>query len=316
MFGKMKLRRNLLMLGLKSLTLMYAASDAYAFELQDTRFGLSGSYGTTPRVSDQSDDGAQTDILDGPTLSFRGRYEWRNDAGDQIFLDPALTARSVPGDGELDDYTLSVFGEYRRNLPQLDRTQFRLRVGVEHNNRFSEARFNRFTAQAAFNVRHENRRTTTYTLRYRYRNQNEGNSFDGFDQNEYFAGIRHAWSFRGRALEQVAVTPYFDIRDADGENFSYTELGLRLQARYRLADDLTLTARARGYIRENDDIFSASFPVERSDRRTAVDLELRKTLRNDAEIFGSIGWDNNNSNIPVRDFSGLTYSIGFEFNFR
>lgn len=316
MYGNMKLRRNLFMAALKSLILMYAASGAYAFELQETRFGVSGSYGTTPRVSDQSDDGAQTDLVEGPTLSFGGRFEWRNDMGDQIFLDPRVTTRSVPGDDELNDYTLSVFAEYRRNLANLDRTQLRLRYGFEHNNRFSEARFNRITAQAALNVRHENRRSTTYTFRYRYRNQNEGNSFDGFDQNEYFGGIRYAWSFRDRALEQVAATPYFDIRDADGENFSYTELGVRLQARYRLADDLTLTARARGYIRDNDAIFSAAFPVERSDRRTAIELELRKTLRNDAEIFGSVGWDNNNSNIPVRDFSGLTYRIGFEFNFR
>lgn len=303
---------NPLNLCVKVFAILCAASGASAFEFQDARYGVEGSYGTTPRVSDQSSDVAQTELVDGPTVTVNARYTWRNEAGDRIFVDPSLTLRSVPGNGELDDYTAALFGEYRRDLPQFERTQLRLRFGVEHNNRFAEARFNRFTAQAAVNVRHENRRTTTYTLRYRYRNQNEGNSFAGFDQNEYAGNIRYAWSFRDRALEQLAVTPFFDIRDADADNFSSTQVGIRLQGRVRLADDLTVTGRANAFIRNFDDVFSPVFPLERRDRRMSVESEFRKTLENDTVIFAAVGFDKNNSNIPTRDFSGVTYRVGFE----
>lgn len=306
------MRYNPLILGIKVLALVCAASGATAFEFQDARYSILGLYGTTARVSDQSSNVAQTELVDGPTVTLGARYTWRNEAGDRIFLDPSLTVRSVPGNGILDDYTAALFGEYRRDLAQFERTQLRLRFGVEHNNRFSEARFNRFTAQAAVNIRHENRRTTTYTLRYRYRNQNEGNSFAGFDQNEYAGNIRYAWSFRDRALEQLAVTPFFDIRDADADNFSSTQVGIRVQGRVRLADDLTLTGRANAFVRNFDDVFSPVFPVARRDRRTSAELELRKTFQNDAAIFGAIGLDNNNSNIPTRDFSGVTFRVGFE----
>jgi len=302
--------------GFTALLVALASGQACAngFEAIEPSLSIRGEIGTSAQVSDESSNVAASELLIGPTLNVQGRYRWRNESGDELILEPGLTAMSFPSDSELNDFDLSLFGEYRFNLEQLERTQMRLRFGVDRNSRFSAERFRRYTAQAALNVRWDGGRSTTYRLRYRYRDQNEASSFDGFDQHEFLGSARLAWFTRDRPLELLAVTPFFDIRDADARNFDSTQVGGRIQARYRLVDDLTLTARGSASYSDFGDEFSTVFPVEREDQRTSVSLELRKEVGKRGALFGSVGYDRNNSNIPVRDFSGATFNLGFEFN--
>lgn len=290
-----------------------APATADGLELIGSGISLRAEVGTSAEVSDESSDIAATDLLTGTTLNIQGLYRWRNALGHEIRLEPGLTTTFFPSDSDLDDFDVSLFGEYRFDLAQLDRTQLRLRFGVDRNARFTAERFRRYTAQAALNIRRDGGQSMTYTLRYRHRDQNEATSFDGFDQDEFAGNARFARFSRDRTLELLAVTPFFDIRDADAANFDFKEVGARIQARYRLADDLTLTARGRASYREFGDDFSAVFPIEREDRRTSADLELRKDIGERGAVFGSIGYDRNNSNVPVRDFSGATFRLGFEF---
>ena len=286
---------------------------AQGFDLDDANVRLRGAIGTTARVADQSSDVAQTELLTGPTLSAVGRLRWRNDARDELSVEAGLRTQAFPTNPEIDDLNLSLFGEYRTNLESFENAQLRLRFGIDRNSRFPDERFVRYSAQAALNLRSTSGPSSIYTLRYRYRDQNEDNSFDGFDQNEFFGSARYAWSFRDQALNQIAVTPFFDIRDADADNFDYTEVGVRMQARYRLDDDLNLIGRARLYARNYEDDFSAAFPVRREDRRITVEAELRKAFGGNRVVFAAIGLDDNRSNIDVRDFDGVTFRAGFEF---
>lgn len=286
---------------------------AQGFTLDEANVRVGGSVGTSAQVSDQSSDVASTDLLVGPTVEALGRLQWRNADRDQLSLEAGLTTQAFPSSPDIDDLTASVFGEYRTNLERIDNAQLRLRLGVERNSRFPEERFIRYTAQTALNLRASGGPSATYILRYRYRDQNEGNSFDGFDQNEIFGSARYAWSFRNRALNQIAFTPFFDIRDAEADNFDYTEVGARLQARYEVNDDLNLIGRARYYTRNYEDIFSTAFPLEREDQRFTIEAELRKDVSESGSLFAAVGWDNNTSNIAVRDFDGTTFRVGFEF---
>lgn len=288
---------------------------AQGFEYQGSDVRLRASIDTLARVTDQSSDVAQLEQFSVPTVSIVGTFRWRNENRDQFTLQPGIVIQSFAGEDELDNLTASVFGTYRRNLESIERGQLRLRFGVERNNRFPDERFVRYTAQGALNIRQDGGRSATYTLRYRYRDQNEGNSFDGFDQNEYLASVRYAWSYRDQPLELFAVTPFIDIRDAEADNFDSTQIGVRVQARYRLDDDLTVTLRARASARDFDGVFSPAFPVAREDRRFAVEAELRKEIGENSTLFGAIGYEDNNSNIAVRDFSGATFRIGYEVKF-
>ncbi|GGX51131.1 hypothetical protein GCM10007385_19630 [Tateyamaria omphalii] len=285
---------------------------ANTFEARPPEFTLRGYIGTTDRVTDRGNDTVATELLIGPILEINGRYEWRNDAGDRIIVTPFLTTKLFPDDSDVDELRLGVFGEYRFNSSMFERTQYRLQAGLETSNDFSNERFRRYSLRASVNIRDEQRRSSTFSLRYRYRDQNEENTFDGFDQHEYLGSLRYSWSPNIDGLELIAVTPYFDIRDADAAKFSYNEFGVRFQARYRLADDLTLTGRAKAFVRDYKDSFSNAFDFERSDDRWALEVELRKTTRNGGALFGAIGWEDNQSNVPVRDFSGVTVRVGYE----
>lgn len=285
---------------------------ADTFEAREPEFTVRGYLGTTDRVTDQGNNPVATEILVGPVLEVDGRYEWRNAGGDQLFLEPVLTTKLFSSDRDVDELLLGLFGEYRFRASQFERTQFRLRAGIERSSSLPDERFTRYSLRGSVNVRHENRQSSTFSLRYRYRDQNEAATFDGFDQNEFLGSLRHAWSLEGGALELIAITPYFDIRDAEDRRFSYDEFGVRVQARYRLADDLTLTGRARAFVRDYKDNFSPDFDFERSDDRVSFGVELRKSFDTGGAVFGAIGWDDNRSNVSVRDFSGVTFRIGFE----
>ena len=287
---------------------------AQGFERQSPELRFGAEIDTVAQVSDQSSDIAQLELFSTPTLSLSARFRWRNERGDQILLEPGVTVRSFAGGSELDDNNIFLFGNYTYNLPSIDRAQLRFRAGIERNARFPEERFLRYTAQAALNLRQDGGRSATYTLRYRYRDQNEGNSFDGFDQSQYLASARYSWFSRERPLELFAVTPFLDIRDADADNFASDALGVRVQARYRVEDDLTVTFRANALMRDFDDIFSAAFPVAREDRRISVESEIRKEVGENGSLFGAIGYESNNSNIAVRDYSGATFRIGYELS--
>jgi len=179
---------------------------AQGFALEEANVRVRGAIGTTARVADQSSDIAQTELLTGPTLSALGRLRWRNDDGDELSLEAGLRTQAFPNNPEIDDLTASLFGEYRTDLESFENAQLRLRFGADRNSRFPEERFVRYTAQAALNLRSTGSPSSIYTLRYRYRDQNEDNSFDGFDQNEFFASARYAWSFRDQPLNQIAFT--------------------------------------------------------------------------------------------------------------
>ena len=285
---------------------------AQGFERQSPELRFGAEVDTVAQVSDESSDVAQLEQFATPTLSLSARFRWRNERGDQIVLEPGVTARSFAGGSELDDNTVFLFGNYTYNLPNIDRAQLRFRAGIERNARFPEERFLRYTAQAALNLRQDGGRSATYTLRYRFRDQNEDNSFDGFDQSQYLLSARYSWFSRERPFELVAVTPFLEVRDADADNFDSDAFGVRAQARYRVEDDLTVTFRANALVRDFDGVFSAAYPIAREDRRVSVETEIRKDVGASGALFGAIGYESNNSNIVVRDYSGATFRLGYE----
>lgn len=287
-----------------------AKAQGYQYEGSEVVIGT--EIDTVAQVTDQSSDVAQLQQFTVPTFSVSGNFRWRNERGDVISIEPGYSARTFSGETTLDDNTVSLFGNGTYNLPNSDRAQLRFRAGIERNARFPDERFVRYTAQAALNMRQDGGRSTTYTLRYRYRDQNEGNSFEGFDQSQYLASVRYSWFSRERPIELFAVTPFIDVRDADADNFDSTAIGVRTQARYRVEDDLAVTLRANVLARDFDSDFSQAFPVAREDRRFSVEAEIRKDLSNNGSLFGAIGYETNNSNIEVRDYDGATFRLGYE----
>ncbi|WP_179378204.1 hypothetical protein [Jannaschia marina] len=269
----------------------------------------------------------EDEVVEGPGGLFRterlgavearlsARYRWRDDAGREIFVDPFVTATGFPSERDLDELTVGVFAEYRTDLPGQERLQLRLRGGVEHKTAFFDSVFNRITLQAVLNLRQDGGRSTQFGLRYRYRDQNDAETFAGFDQHEYLLSLRHAWRPERGPFDQIAATVYAEFRRAEADRFGYDELGLRLQGRYDSSDDWRITARLAAFARDYGGPFSATYPFARQDRRLQGEIEARRDLGNGRSVFGAIGLERNGSNIPIRRYSGATLRLGYAISF-
>jgi hypothetical protein len=111
------------------------------------------------------------------------------------------------------------------------------------------------------------------------------------------------------------ATFYGDFRDAEANRFDYNEIGARLQVRYEPRDKWRITGRLKAYARDYKGSFSTDFYFARSDRRLAVEVDVRYQIDDNAHVFGAFGWEVNRSNIAIRDFSGPTFRLGVSVTF-
>jgi len=288
---------------------------AYALELQKKKplLSFSSYIGNSDEVTSRSDRSFATELLTGLHTKASARFEWRGNDGDRFYLIPTLGTSLYSSNKNLDEATFGVFGEYRHNLKTNKAIQLRFRGGLEHSNNLFESKFNRLTLQSTTSVKYNKRQSTQFTLRYRYRDQNDAQTFSGFDQNELMASLRHAWRPNKSKITLITTTLYGDIRRAEAERFSYNEIGARFQTRYIPRENWTITGRLKAYARDYQDTFSSTFSLDRSDRRVTAEIEAKYKLKSGHSIFGSIGWDQNNSNVRIRDFSGLLFKVGYSF---
>lgn len=293
---------------------LHQGASAQTYSYLNGSYVLRGEVGSEPEVFDDGVNGQRSAVIDGATLSLDGRFLWQDGGGRQISVSPFLGLEGFPDNSDNNRLRLGLFGEFRTPAPKAGERQFRLRLGYEHASDFSDAQFDRFTLQGTGVFRHGQSRRTVLVLRYRYRDQNEAATFDGFDQNEYLASVTLAWQPAG-VFDRVSLTPYLDFRRAEQSRFSYNEYGLRLQGRVKLSDRLTAIGRLRAFQREYRGPFSGALPIEREDTRFAAEVELRRAFGQGRFIFAALGWERNRSNIAARDFSDPTFGLGFQVAF-
>ncbi len=299
-----------------AIVLLSAPAAAQEFTPRDPVFTFDSFLGTSNEVIRRSDGVFASKLITSLNSVLKARYQWRNPAGDQIFLEPSVSLSNFPIDRSANALKFGLFGEYRHRLERNEKLQFRAKVGVEHSNDVFDTRFNRLTLQSDLNIRHDKKNSELLRLRYRYRDQNEAETFDGFDQHELLASFGHSWRFGNDGpLELIALTGYGELRRAEASRFSYNELGLRLQLRYALENDWKVTGRFKAFARDYKSSFSSLYDFNRSDRRLEAEVELSKALKTGSVVYGAIGWQENNSNVPVRAFSGATIRLGYRIKF-
>jgi hypothetical protein len=239
------------------------------------------------------------------TIEAKARFEWRNDAGAQFFVEPVLSVNHYPL--VEDDHYFGVFAEFRHQLAFNDKMQLRWRGGVEQ----SHDTFTRFAAQLTLNTRASETRASQVILRYRFRDQDEAKTFSGYDQQEYFVAFQQVWMPIDSDFTQISGKVYADVRHADAMRFNYAELGAHLQVRLEPEPAWTVTATAKGFVRHYGDAFSTSYNFARQDRRLTIDLEASYDFGNGQTIAGAVGWGGNRSNVDIRDFSGATFRLEY-----
>ncbi len=197
-----------------------------------------------------------------------------------------------------------------QDIPIANNGRVRARVGGTYDHVFGEEGrvFNRIRGDAQLIVRHGGGHTSVARFRYGYRNQTE-ERFTGFDQDELLGEVRHTWRKPGSDTSINVAAFVLDI-DADDDRFSYQGFGLRAIARAPLGNEVLGFARASYITRDFEDPFSQQFPVSRDDDVWRISGGVERPIFGNIIGFGEIGYIDNASNIPTRDFSGVVGRAG------
>ncbi|MBT9383042.1 hypothetical protein KM176_04130 [Pseudooceanicola sp. CBS1P-1] len=133
-------------------------------------------------------------------------------------------------------------------------------------------------------------------LRLGYRNQDEGNTFQGYDQSEVLLDGMYLWAAPDKH-RRLAVTSWYEGRTADYDRFSYDEAGLRLVGRQDLSETLQLVGWLGGYARDYRD-------GGREDRRLTSAIGIETGLSDHSTLELYTGWERNNSTYADKAFEG------------
>ncbi|TIX50696.1 hypothetical protein [Alteraurantiacibacter aquimixticola] len=209
-----------------------------------------------------------------------------------------------PVDGRFDRHTIGAALRHDIRLSSDGRTSLRLGAGYDYVFGEDGRVFDRVEGEVQLIRRHSREHATTARIRYGYRNQSE-ERFTGFDQDELLVELRHNWRPGGGRAAFNGSLIWLE-HDAEAERFSYSGYGARLTGRFEFSDNLALYGRASWVVRDYKAPFSAQFPVEREDERIQLSAGVEAGVAPGLQLFGEAGYVGNPSNIPVRDFSGVT----------
>ncbi|WP_366141413.1 outer membrane beta-barrel protein [uncultured Shimia sp.] len=92
--------------------------------------------------------------------------------------------------------------------------------------------------------------------------------------------------------------------------YSYDEYGLRFRVKRALRKDLSISGGFAVYQRAYKGPFSALLPIDRDEMRLKAEVEVTKRFSDRITGFARVGWDENESNIFLRDYAGATFGLG------
>lgn len=195
--------------------------------------------------------------------------------------------------------------EILRTLP-LDHpfwTQLRLGAQARHASGPDGEVFSRLRLSTALRFAPAPRQTVQLRARIGYREQNDLNTFQGYDQREYLFDAMHMWGSKDWS-RRGTTTLYAERRDAEAAKFSYNEFGLRLAYNQRLDPDTNLLAKMTLFARDYD-------AGGRYDERFQVRLGIEKGLAEQLDMEAYLGYETNNSTNGQKSYNGGLLGVMF-----
>ncbi|WP_249689643.1 hypothetical protein [Stappia sp. WLB 29] len=195
---------------------------------------------------------------------------------------------------------------YHHDLPG-DRRQLRFNLDATTALDPSDEVFSRLRIGGTYRMGVAPRQMFWTRLRYSYRDQNEENTFSGYDQSEWLGEFNYAWQSSDWNW-YVLATLYQEQRYADRDRYSYTENGIRMLARYRLNPETRIALRASGFARDY-------VGGGREDRRLRSTLGFEKSLNDAVTLEAYAGYVHNHSNDIQKAFSGALIGVMLNYTF-
>ena len=181
---------------------------------------------------------------------------------------------------------------------------------LEYKTRDQEFLFIRQTLRTKFQANYSNRHIGYAQIDLSNLDYND-QRLKGFDQRKYRSEFGHLWripDFRFRTNGSF----FFETSDADAVRFDSQSWGLKLNFQKDLLKKTKLGLSLLHRQKIFEGIFSSSFPITRYDELNRTALTLSHRLQKHLYIIGEIGWEENRSTVPIRDYDGVTFLIALK----
>jgi len=179
--------------------------------------------------------------------------------------------------------------------------QIRFGLDLRHARNDGDWVYNRGRFDTALRFQPAQRNTIQLRARLGYRDQNEEETFPGYDQTEYLVDVMHNWRSAENLWHTTSIL-YYEHRDADSISYTYDEAGFRLIARRGLTEVATLVGRTNAFVRNYEDGI-------REDHRFRGTLGIDWDLGNEIILEGYGGYQRNQSTVPEKDYGGGVFGI-------
>lgn len=241
-------------------------------------------------------------------------FNKKHQSGAKLSFGIDVEAKAYPHISLSAKNSINIFGAYQTDLGDDKNWQLRLRLDHKASATSNDWIFKRTRIGAKLQYKHSRTSSTLAHFRIGHRDQNDA-LFQGYDQKEFLVELTQSWR-PNKSQEMYAVTLYAEARRADRAQYSYDEFGIRLAARKPISKHTKLSASLSYYTRNFADDFSVALPLARSDKRIKAKIQLNQKLSKSLDGFAFIGWDENQSNIPTRDYSGPLFGAGLSFRWK
>lgn len=288
---------------LLSLALALSATAAQAEGWSSTAFA---GFDRDPLDRELRGGGRQLQLEDRFSFGFATERSFSQAAGRETVLGFGLSREHYPDATEGDRLRFDASAEYRVDLAG-DRRQLAFRLEGAHARDAGGEVYSRLRFGTTYRMGAAPRQMLTARARVGFRDQNEANSFEGYDQSEWLGELAYSWQSPDWAW-YLRGALYHERRDAERDIYSYEETGLRLMARYRLDSDTRLTLRLGGYARDYVD-------GGREDRRVSASVGLEHALTDRLTIEGYGGYMRNRSTHAEKAFEGPQIGLMLRMSF-
>lgn len=236
--------------------------------------------------------------------------ERRLGSGVKLRFGADLLITGFPETGGATEYQAGISAQAIRKLGPGNIWQARLKFEADHKAEGGDWIFRRARIGGRLRYRHDRQHSTSVHLRLGYRDQNEM-TFQGYDQAEYLAEIKHVWR-PWSDRRSLSGAFYVEARRAENARYSYDEVGLRLAARYPIVEGTELSARLTVFDRSyRADAFSG----QRKDIRIFSTVTLTREITKQTQLEVFAGWDSNRSTFADRAYEGAIAGISMTWKF-
>ena len=227
-------------------------------------------------------------------------------------LEQQFRVREYEDRDDLDSQLLTTRLQYW--TPKGENDQLRFWFDAGFNYRDGDHRYSRVRGHAQWRHRPDAQNETIVSLQtdlYDFTDK----ATDGLDQTRWRAGIEQRRYKDETFPVNLAVGAFVTTADADADRFAFDGVEVRGriwdQFNETWAGEVNFAFAQRDY----DGDFSTAEPLPREDDRWEARARLDYLVTPHQAIYAEVGYLQNDSNISVRDYDGMTFRVGFRARF-